>query len=146
MSRSADGTAAGQDDGTQILSGPGELDLATADSRYRRGRAAVRGHGRLLVLDLAGLSCSDGCGLGAFVRIACEAETAGCRHGLIAPQPLAGKTLRVTGLHKRPQVFATIDEAAAPRGPGRNRVQLLGVGGCARGTVAGAGGNDREGD
>ena len=128
------GTAAGQNDGTQILRGPGELDLATAGSQYRRDDAAIRRHIRLLVLDLTGLSFCETCGLSDFARIASKAETAGCCHGLIAPQPLAGKTLRVTGLHKRLQVFATIDEAAAPRGPGRNRVQPLAVGGCASGT------------
>ncbi len=111
MSQSTNGTVADQDDGTRILRVQGELDLGTADSLYRRGRAALRCHARLLLLDLAGLSFCDACGLGAFVRIANEADAAGCRYGLIAPQSLVLKMLRITGLHKRLQVFATIEEA-----------------------------------
>ena len=77
MGQSTNGTVADQDDGTRILRVQGELDLATADSLYRRGRAAVRCHARLLLFDLAGLSFCDACGLGAFVRIANEADAAG---------------------------------------------------------------------
>jgi anti-anti-sigma factor len=111
MSWSANGTAAGPDDRTQILSVRGELDLATADNLYRRGRTAIGRHARLLLLDLTGLSFCDACGLSALVRIANEADAAGCAYGLIAPQPLVVKMLRITGLHERLQVFATTDEA-----------------------------------
>jgi anti-anti-sigma factor len=105
------GTTVGPDDRTQILGVQGELDLATSDSLYRRGRAAIGRHPRLLLLDLTGLSFCDASGLSAFVRIANEAEAAGCGYGLIAPQPLVAKVLRITGLHQRLQVFATSDEA-----------------------------------
>jgi anti-sigma B factor antagonist len=108
---SVNGTTAGPDDRTQILRVQGELDLATADSLYRRGRTAIGRHPRLLLLDLTGLSFCDASGLSAFVRIANEAEAAGCGYGLIAPQPLVAKMLRITGLHQRLQVFATSDEA-----------------------------------
>jgi anti-sigma B factor antagonist len=108
---SADGTTADPDQHTQILAVRGELDLATADSLYRRGQAAIRRHARCLLLDLTGLSFCDARGLSAFVRIANEAEAAGCRYGLIAPQPLVAKMLRITGLHKRLQVFPTSEEA-----------------------------------
>ena len=111
MSWSVNGTTAGPDDRTQILRVRGELDLATADSLYRRGRTAIGRHPRLLLLDLTGLSFCDASGLSAFVRIANEAEAAGCGYGLIAPPPLVAKMLRITGLHQRLQVFATSDEA-----------------------------------
>jgi len=111
VSWSVNGTTAGPDDRTQILRVQGELDLATADSLYRRGRTAIGRHTRLLLLDLSGLSFCDASGLSAFVRIANEAEAAGCGYGLIAPQPLIAKMLRITGLHQRLQVFATSDEA-----------------------------------
>jgi anti-anti-sigma regulatory factor len=147
VSRSADGTAAGQDDGAQILSGPGELDLAMAGSQYRRDGAAIRRHIRLLVLDLTGLSFCETCRLSAFVRIASKAETAGCCHGLIAPQPLVGKTLRSPACtsgcrYSRPSTRRRLRLVALAG----TRMQPLGVGGCASGTVAGAGRNDREGD
>ena len=108
---SVTGAAAGPDDRIQILRVHGELDLATADRQYRRGRAAIGRHARLLLLDLTGLSFCDASGLSAFVRIADEAETAGCRYGLIAPRPLVVKMLRITGLDKQLRVFATVEEA-----------------------------------
>ena len=123
MSWSVNGTTAGPDDRTQILRVQGELDLATADSLYRRGRTAIGRHAQLLLLDLTGLSFCDARGLSAFVRIANEAEAAGCGYGLIAPQPLVAKMLRITGLHQRLQVFATSDEA---------RLRLIALAGTAR--------------
>jgi anti-sigma B factor antagonist len=108
---SADGAAAGIDGHTQILTVDGDLDLATAAGLYQRGQAAIGSRARILLLDLTGLSFCDARGLSAFVRIANDAEAAGCRLGLIAPQPLVTKMLRISGLHKRLQVFATSDEA-----------------------------------
>lgn len=104
------GKPAGPDDDAQILNVQGELDLATADILHLRARAAINGHVRLLLLDLTGLSFCDACGLGALVRIANDADAAGCRYGLIALQPSVAKIMRITGLDKRLQVFATIDE------------------------------------
>jgi anti-anti-sigma factor len=123
VSWSVNGTTAGPDDRTQILRVRGELDLATAGSLYRRGRTAIGRHPWLLLLDLTGLSFCDASGLSAFVRIANEAEAAGCGYGLIAPQPLVAKMLRITGLHQRLQVFATNDEA---------RLRLTALAGTAR--------------
>ncbi len=111
VSCSADGTTAGRDDRTEILRVRGELDLATAGRLYRRGRAAIGRRPRLLLLDLTALSFCDASGLTAFVRIANEADAAGCRYGLIAPQPLVARMLRITGLHQRLHLFATIDQA-----------------------------------
>ncbi len=111
MNRNANGEMTGPDDSIQILSVRGELDLATADSLYRRGAAAIRRHARLLLLDLTGVSFCDACGLRAFVRIANEADVAGCSYGLIAPRPLVVRILRVSGLETRLRVFATMEEA-----------------------------------
>jgi anti-sigma B factor antagonist len=120
---SANGTTTGPDDRTEILTVHGELDLATAGTLYRRGRTAIGRHTRLLLLDLTSLAFCDASGLNAIVRIANEAEAAGCRYGLIAPQPLVAKMLRITGLNRRLQVFATIDRArqelTAPAGTAR---------------------------
>ncbi len=111
MRRSIKDQVTGPDDGTQIVTVQGELDLATADSLYRRGRAAIARQARLLLLDIAGVSFCDSCGLSAFVRIANEADAAGCRYGLVAPQPLVAKVLRITGLDQRLPVFPTMAEA-----------------------------------
>jgi anti-sigma B factor antagonist len=107
---SADGANAA-DGRLQILTVCGELDLATADRLYRQGHAAIERRVRCLLLDLTELSFCDARGLSAFVRLANEAETAGCGYGLVAPQALVAKLLRITGLRKRIQVFATSEEA-----------------------------------
>ncbi|HXP18764.1 MAG TPA: STAS domain-containing protein [Streptosporangiaceae bacterium] len=111
MTLSASATTAGPDQRTQILIVRGELDLATADSLYRQGQAAIGRRARILLLDLTGLSFCDARGLSALVRVANEAEAAGCRYGLIAPRPLVARMLRISGLHKRLPVFATSEEA-----------------------------------
>ena len=111
MSQSTIVTTPSPDDQIQILSVRGELDLATADGLYRRGFAAIGRHAGLLLLDLADLSFCDASGLSAFVRIANEAEAAGCRYGLVAPQPLVVKMLRITGLNARLPVFVTMEDA-----------------------------------
>jgi anti-sigma B factor antagonist len=111
VSQSTIVTTPSPDDQIQILSVRGELDLATADGLYRRGFAAIGRHAGLLLLDLADLSFCDASGLSAFVRIANEAEAAGCRYGLVAPQPLVVKMLRITGLNARLPVFVTMEEA-----------------------------------
>jgi anti-sigma B factor antagonist len=111
MSRSTDNQVTGSDDRTQIVTVEGELDLVTADSLYRRGCMAIARHARLLLLDLAAVSFCDSCGLSAFVRIANDADAAGCRYGLVAPQPIVVKVLRITGLDQRLPVFRTIEEA-----------------------------------
>jgi anti-anti-sigma factor len=106
-------TAADRGDGVQILRMPTELDLATAGGLVEQGGAAIARHARLLLLDLTGLSFCDARGLSAFVRIANDADAAGCRYGLIAPQPVVAKILRITALDDRMPVFATIDAALA---------------------------------
>jgi len=103
--------ATGPDEGTQVITVKGELDLATADRLYQRGRAAIGRQARLLLLDLAGVSFCDSSGLSAFVRIANDADAAGCQYGLVGPQPLVLKVLRITGLDQRLPVFRTVDEA-----------------------------------
>ena len=111
MSDNTDGGVTRQAEQTQIVTVKGELDLVSADSLYRRGRTAIGRHARLLLLDLAAVSFCDSCGLNAFVRIANDADAAGCRYGLVAPQPIVLKVLRITGLDQRLPVFRSIEEA-----------------------------------
>ncbi len=111
MSRSLNGHVRDCHDGTLIVKVQGELDLVTADGLYRRGRAAIARKAKLLLLDLTGVSFCDSRGLSAFVRIANDADAVGCRYGLIAPQPVVAKVLRITGLDQRLPVFRTIEEA-----------------------------------
>lgn len=102
--------------GVETLAAPGDLDLLTADELAGRACAAISAGARVLLIDLAGLSFCDARGLGAFVRIANQADAAGCRYGLIAPQPPVAKMLRLGDLSRRLPVFATIDDALAGLG------------------------------
>lgn len=102
---------AGDEERVKILRVRGELDLATADNLYRRGQTAIGRKARLLLLDLTNMTFCDSRGLSAFVRIANDADAAGCRYGLVAPQPLVVKVLRITGLDRRLPIFQTIEEA-----------------------------------
>ena len=65
--------------GIEIVSMPAELDLTTSEGVVEQGCAAIARPVRLLLLDLTGLSFCDARGLGAFVRIANQADAAGCR-------------------------------------------------------------------
>jgi anti-sigma B factor antagonist len=82
-------------------------------AKVARGCSALVRPARLLLPGLTGLSFCDAQGLSAFVKIANHADKTGCRYGLIAPQPLVAKALRITGLDQRMPVFATIDDALA---------------------------------
>jgi anti-sigma B factor antagonist len=99
----------------QILAVQGELDLVTADSLYMRAWAAIHRPVRLLLLDLTGVSFCDAQGLGALVRIANDADAAGCRYGLIAPRPNVAAVLRITGLDNRLPVVAAMDQICTGR-------------------------------
>src|SRR6266487_1066978 len=103
---------AGSGAGIAVLRAPEELDLATADGLAARG-CAIAGHAGLLLLDLTRSSFCDARGLSAFVRIANQADRAGCRLALIAPQPPVAKVLRICRLDQRLPVFATTGHAVA---------------------------------
>jgi anti-anti-sigma factor len=111
MTQSGNQATADRGDVIQILPTPEELDLATADGLVEQGCAAIGRHAWMLLLDLTGLSFCDARGLSAFVRIANHADNAGCRFGLIAPQPPVARILRLTGLDVRIPVFTTIGNA-----------------------------------
>jgi len=111
----AEGTtqmAAGSRAGIEVLRAPEELDLATADGLAAQGCAIVA-HAGLLLLDLTSLSFCDARGLSAFVRIANQADRAGCRLALIAPPPPVAKVLRICRLDQRLPVFVTTGQALA---------------------------------
>jgi anti-anti-sigma factor len=111
MGRTTGGGRARKNERIRVLDVRGELDLATADSLYQRGQRAIRSKARLVLLDLTRVTFCDSRGLSAFVRIANDADAVGCRYGLIAPQPLVVKLLRITGLDRRLQVFPTVEDA-----------------------------------
>src|SRR5690348_1393523 len=112
MTEGATQAAAGSGAGIAVLRAPEELDLATADALAEQG-CAIASHVRLLLLDLTSLSFCDARGLSAFVRIANQADRAGCSLALIAPQPPVARVLRISRLDQRLPVFATTGHALA---------------------------------
>ena len=75
-------TTADSGGGIEIVRMPAELDLTTSEGVVAQGCAAIARLARLLLLDLTGLSFCDARGLSAFVRIANQADAAGC--GLVS--------------------------------------------------------------
>jgi anti-anti-sigma factor len=112
MTEGATQTMAGSGAGIEVLRAPEQLDLATADGLAAQG-CAIAVHARLLLLDLTSLSFCDARGLSALVRIANQADRAGCRLALIAPQPPVAKVLRICRLDQRLRIFATTGHALA---------------------------------
>jgi anti-anti-sigma factor len=112
MTESATQTAAGSGAGIEVLRAPEELDLATADDLAAQG-CAIAVHARVLLLDMTSLSFCDARGLSALVRIANQADKAGCRLALIAPRPSVAKVLRICRLDQRLPVFTTTGHALA---------------------------------
>ena len=76
----------------------GELDYASADQAYGYVRDAIDAHGGEVLLDVAGLSFCDACGLGALARMSRHAAQARSSLHLLAPPPLLRKIIRITGL------------------------------------------------
>jgi anti-anti-sigma factor len=112
MTEGANQMAARSSAGIEVLRAPEELDLATADGLAAQG-CAIAVHAGLLLLDLTSLSFCDARGLSALVRIANQADRAGCRLALLAPQPPVAKVLRICRLDQRLPVFATPGHALA---------------------------------
>ena len=115
MTQAKNQTAADSGGGIEIVRMPAELDLITSEGVAALGCAAIARLARLVLLDLTGLSFCDARGLSAFVKIANQADAAGCGFGLIAPRPQVAKILRISGLDRRMPVFATVDDALALR-------------------------------
>ncbi|MFE3114201.1 STAS domain-containing protein [Kitasatospora indigofera] len=88
------GTTAGP-----IVQATGELDLdtaATLDTALRRA-LAVDPSAVVLVVDLAGVTFCDSCGLGALLRARAETERAGVKLRLARPTNAVVRLLEITG-------------------------------------------------
>ena len=79
----------------------GELDYASADYACDYVRGVIDAHSGQVLLDVAGLSFCDACGLGALARMSRHAGQAGSSLHLVAPPPLLMKIIRITGLEDK---------------------------------------------
>jgi len=88
------------DDGSQVISVTGELDIATAEQAYTYISEVIDGWPAPVSVDLAGLTFCDASGLGALARTARHARQAGTQLRLIAARPSLLKIMRITGLDR----------------------------------------------
>jgi anti-anti-sigma factor len=106
-------------DGYTVVTISGEIDIASAPGLRERLLGLLRSHASRIVIDLSGVTFCDASGLAVLVG---ASRRAGLLDGVVrlaAPAPLVATILRLTGLHSRFQIFATVPEAiGAPTHPG----------------------------
>jgi anti-sigma B factor antagonist len=88
------------DDGSQVISVRGELDIATAEQAYTYISDVIDCWPAPVSVDLAGLTFCDASGLGALARIARHARQAGRQLRLISARPSLLKIMRITELDR----------------------------------------------
>jgi anti-sigma B factor antagonist len=86
------------DDGSQVISVRGELDVATAEQAYTYISEVIDCWPAPVSVDLSGLTFCDASGLGALARIARHARQAGRPLRLVSARPSLLKIMRITGL------------------------------------------------
>jgi len=87
-----------EEDGSQVVSVTGELDIATAEQAYAYISGVIDDWPTPVGVDLSGLTFCDASGLGALARIARHARQAGRQLRLISARPSLLKIMRITGL------------------------------------------------
>jgi anti-sigma B factor antagonist len=88
------------DDGSQVISVTGELDIATAEQAYTYVSEVIDCWQAPVVVDLAGVTFCDASGLGALARIARHARQADRQLRLTSARPSLLKIMRITGLDR----------------------------------------------
>lgn len=107
--------------GCVIAALSGELDITCVPALREQLLGLLRpGTGRL-VIDLSGVSYADASGLAVLVGTGRRAGLLGGFLRLAAPAPAVAKVLRVTGLHRQLDVFATVQAAITSPGGGQRR-------------------------
>jgi anti-sigma B factor antagonist len=117
------------DNGYQVVSVAGELDIATAEQAYSFITEVIDGRLRgsaPVTVDLSGVTFCDASGLGALARLARYARAAGRQLKLTSVRPSVMKVMRITSLDRvfpelHPPVHAYSALAAEPGpqpGPG----------------------------
>jgi anti-sigma B factor antagonist len=106
-------------DGYTIVTISGDIDIASVPALREQLLGLLRPGASRLVIDLSGVTFCDASGLAVLVGVARRADLLGGVLRLVAPAPLMAKVLRLTGLHSRFEIFATVPEAmSAPANPG----------------------------
>jgi anti-sigma B factor antagonist len=92
--------------GETVLTVAGEIDMATAESLYERAAGLINRGGRLLVLDLGGVTFCDSLGLAALARIYRHGNVHGCRVRLTNLHDHVAHVIRISGLDQVVEVDA----------------------------------------
>ncbi len=87
-----------EEDGSQVVSVKGELDIATAEQAYLYVSGVIDDWPAPVGVDLSGVTFCDASGLGALARIARHAREAGRQLRLVSARPSLLKIMRITGL------------------------------------------------
>jgi len=86
------------EDGFQIVSMTGELDIATAEQAYAYISEVIDSGPATVSVDLSGLTFCDASGLGVLAKIARHSRQAGRQLKLTSARPSLLKIIRLTGL------------------------------------------------
>ena len=100
------------EDGDQVISMAGELDIATAEQAYTYISEVIDDWGTdpaPVKVDVAGLTFCDASGLGVLARLARHARQAGRQLRLTSARPSLIKIMRITGLDRAfPELWPSI--------------------------------------
>ena len=91
----------------------GELDIATVDQLRQHLNKARQSYGEHVILDLSDLEFMDSQGLSVIVSCHKAVLAAAGSLALVAPRPIVRRTLEITGLSRRLDVFDSVEEAGA---------------------------------
>ena len=97
----------------------GDLDIACAPALREQLLGLLRPAASRLVIDLSRVSYADASGLTVLVGTRRRAGLLGGFLRLAAPTPPVAKVLRITGLHRRLDIFPTVQAAITSAGRGQ---------------------------
>ena len=87
--------------GEAVVDIGGELDITTAEPAARYVSQVIDRNRRPVIVDLTTLRFCDASGLSSLLRMAGDAQQAGCPFRLASPSPSLVKIMRITGLDHR---------------------------------------------
>jgi len=117
--------------GYTIVTISGEIDIASVPVLRERLISLPRPHASRIIIDLSGVTFCDASGLAVLVGASRRAGLLGGVLRLAAPSPMMATVLRLTGLHSRFEIFATVSEAiGAVAHPGLREADMSKPGTC----------------
>jgi len=107
--------------GYTIVAVSGEIDISSAPVVRERLIGLPRPQASRVIIDLSGVTFCDASGLAVLVGASRRAGLLGGVLRLAAPAPMMATVLRLTGLHSRFEIFATVSEAISSSSSARRR-------------------------